>query len=75
MFLADQNYGSPKPQKEEDSYGTPISQPVGPSSTPSQQPPSSSISNQYQPSVTAQENPFTQPPYQTTFTPEVIIIC
>lgn len=70
--IVDPNYASPKPQKEEDSYGTPIGQPVGPvpSSLPSQQSPSSSISNQYQPSVNVQENPFTQPPYQTTFTPQ-----
>lgn len=59
--IVDEHYSSPKPTKEEDSYGLPLGNPVGPfqhSTEPS-----------FLPEV-VEENPFTQPPYQTTFIPE-----
>ena len=73
--LVNEHFGSSKPQKEEDSYGTPIGQPVSqatpiPPST-NYQPSFSEVENQYNPvpQNIAENNPFTQPPYQTPFTP------
>ena len=69
IFAVDQHYGSPKPPQGDDSYGTPVGNLVGVISTPSSNYPAPPPTpNQYVPSVTEGTSPFTEPPYQTTFT-------
>ena len=62
LLLVNEHFGQSKPEGEKDSYGTPIGQPVGPAD-----PIAPSIDVQ-QPSIPEVNNPFTKPPYQTTFT-------
>ena len=58
-----EHFGAPQPQEEKDSYGTPIGNPVGPTN------PTAPSIDFNQPSFSSEvNNPFTQPPYQTTFT-------
>ncbi len=65
LFIVNEHYSSPKPQKNEDSYGIPSGSPIGPKhpSPPSiSRPPASTITNQHQGPLPAGESSYLRPP-------------